>query len=211
MRKALGTIGPAVALPLLLLCTAAASATSQQSKPPRQSAVSGRSLPPVDRRTLEIVVLAFTSSTCPWAQRDSFRITLERLVSAASAYAASQPVPMRLVVAGAGLDESPEVGLAALRRLGSFDEISVGRGWLNPQAVRFGFRDFKHVIGTPGIVVYRREVTPRSQTIEVSADSVLDRGDGANGILALVDRVQRRSGAFASRRAVASTNPGRIR
>lgn len=154
-------------------------------------------LPPVNQRTTELVVLAFTSSTCPWAQRDSFRLALDRLVGAVRAYSSTRPSAVRTILAGASIDDDPEVGLRALRRLGLFDELTVGRGWLNPQVIRFGFRDHKYALGTPGVVVYQRDVTPKNATIDISADSVLDRGNGADGILALLRRVEARSGAFA--------------
>ncbi len=70
-----------------------------------------------------------------------------------------------------------------IANFGQFDEIVVGRGWLNSGAIRFFWRDFPGVAGVPQLIVFRRTVIVRDSIIDISPDSVLFRLSGAQAII----------------------------
>jgi hypothetical protein len=202
-RRAVRQLSFFVATLLLLTDVLSAQASTAQSR--QRQPTSARALPALNRSTPELVILAFTSSACGWAQRDSFKLELDRLTSVAREYARTQAVPLTVVRSAAALDNDPELGLQAIRRLGEFDEISIGRGWLNSHAIAYSWRDEPGRIGSPSVLLISRVVTPRQQSIAISADSVVDRGLGVKGITEMIARLRGRTGPF-----VSSTSPAGV-
>lgn len=191
-----GPIGFAFGALVVSLFAARPSQAQASTLAKRPQANRVRVLPPLEQPTHQVVVLAVTSSSCGFAARDSFKLALFNLMSAVRAYAQNVMPNAEVQLSGVSIDHDPEVGLAALRKLGAFDEMSVGRSWLNSQVIRFGLRDFPHRLATPSVVIFARRVTTHQKSIEVGLDSILARADGAAGIEQLRWRVTNRIGEF---------------
>lgn len=186
-----------VAVSLLPVSDGAAQRTPRTEAPfARKVSV----IPTFERPTTQLVALVITSSSCAYAASDSFRIELVHVLNALRAYAPQQMQNGEVLLAGVSIDHDPEVGLAALRKLGPFDEISVGGSWLNSQIVRFGLRDFPHRVGTPSLVLFKRTVTTHKKSIDVGPDSIVARADGIESIKQLRFRLINRTGEFSQAR-----------
>jgi hypothetical protein len=177
-----------VSLVAVMLLSFGQSVSAQVATPVR-TLPRTTSIPPANRTTVDLVLVAFTSSTCALASRDSARIGYERLLSGLRSFALRQTVIPRVTTLGVSLDWDIAAGTQALRRLGMFDEISIGQNWLNSQSIRFGFRDHPGRIGTPSALLVQRTVTPRSNTIVVTKDTVLERAFGAREMFLLATKL----------------------
>jgi hypothetical protein len=59
---------------------------------------------------------------------------------------------------GVAPDWSPGDGVAHLNKIGAFDEIAAGYGWMNSSALRYLWSDIPGDAGTPQLVLLYREV-----------------------------------------------------
>jgi hypothetical protein len=95
-------------------------------------------------------------------------------------------------VVGVALDEDLGAGIRFLKELGrsgrGFDEISVGKGWLNEQIVRLVWREGMATPSLPQVVLVARRVDARTypRHIDTQRDSVLLTVTGRNDIVAWV-------------------------
>lgn len=134
----------------------------------------------------EIVLVLTVGSFCP-SCRDpklpnavaGIRKTLGERVSRESA---------RLVDVGVSVDPVGGPGLTFLRRFGPFDEISVGRGWLNSGAIAFVVRDSRGELAIPHLAILSRRIDVGQTDLRVSQDSVLARYVGTNAIVRANER-----------------------
>lgn len=85
---------------------------------------------------------------------------------------------------GVALDWSTNQGASYLTQFGDFDEISVGRNWLNGSVVNFVWRDHPGPAATPMIVVFERDVVMDNEAIKVSQERILKRVVGGDEIRA---------------------------
>lgn len=94
-----------------------------------------------------------------------------------------------LVSVGVALDWDLNAGLNFLNAIGSFDEISIGRNWLNSQAVSYFWRDHPGEPALPQLMLVRRQVDVSNQVIGVSRDTVIKRWVGVPAILRLSEKL----------------------
>jgi hypothetical protein len=127
-----------------------------------------------------LVAIYIGSSDCHGSSLPGFPAVEHRTMAALGAYA--QQHGMRFVRIGVAVDASSEVGRAYLQRLGPFDMMSVGGGWLNPVAISYLWRDQPSDGTIPQIVVLRRIVKIASRGPLVGADSLLGRLVGIDGM-----------------------------
>ncbi len=83
---------------------------------------------------------------------------------------------------GVALDWDTNDGLRFLNKMGAFDEISIGRNWLNSHSVAFVWRDLPGAPTLPQLVVVEREVEVGPSMVEVGRDSVVARFLGLDEI-----------------------------
>lgn len=100
----------------------------------------------------------------------------------------------RLVTLGVSIDVDVEAGLRMLRRFGPFDEVAVGRGWLNLGAYRYIWNDFPGHAGVPQVLISERRAAG-SPRVELSGERVLYRRAGGDALMHWADEIQNRSNA----------------
>ena len=127
-----------------------------------------------------LVAIYVGSSDCHGSSLPEFPEVEQRTMAALARYAERNG--MRFVRVGVSVDASPTAGRAYLKRLGPFDAISVGGGWLNPVAVSYIWRDQPSDGIIPQIVVVRRIVSLTQSGPLVSPDSLLGRLVGIDGM-----------------------------
>lgn len=123
------------------------------------------------RRERLIVVIA--SSSCAAARAPGFSDTVRAVLRAAAN--AARDSGFVTVTLGVATDPTPRVGLRFLESLGPFDEIALGRSWLNSSAIRLMWRDHGGPPTVPQIVFLDRAVDVDSSTIRIGADSMVGR------------------------------------
>src|SRR5690606_33057748 len=87
---------------------------------------------------------------------------------------------IQVTLIGVALDWDINAGLRFLQSAGRFDEISVGRNWLNSHAVSHIWRDLPGPPVIPQIVVVDRTVRVDNDFITISIDSVVSRVVGVD-------------------------------
>ena len=164
-------------IPLVSLATAFAvvgargglSTTGQVSRPA-----------PAPRSGDEIMVVLLISETCPGAQDPEFRAGVRRAMAAVTDRALE--TGHRAVFVGVSLSSNTTSARRFIGDFAQFDEIVVGRGWLNSQAIRLFWRDSPGPAGVPQLVLMRRRIDVENGTIQVGRDSLLMRLTGVDEI-----------------------------
>lgn len=128
----------------------------------------------------ELVLVAMMSSTCAGIQAPGFAEALETIRDHLRREAAS--AGHTFVTIGVATDWMLDDGVEVLRRFGPFDEILVGRGWMNSGIVKYIWTDFPGRAAVPQLVVVEREVMT-GQFIEVSNARVRYRKASASQII----------------------------
>lgn len=84
----------------------------------------------------------------------------------------------------AALSANSESVRSFILNLGPFDEIVIGRGWLNTAALQYVWRDVPGISAVPQLVIVRRDVSVSPEgAVAVSSDSVVMRLTGAEAIM----------------------------
>src|SRR5690606_19685836 len=86
---------------------------------------------------------------------------------------------MKVATMGVALDRALDPGLEFLKRFGDFDEVSVGRSWMNSGAVSYFWRDVAGPDAIPQLIVVRRTVDVAENSLTVSEDQLVGRAVGA--------------------------------
>jgi hypothetical protein len=147
------------------------------ASPPAHAVPSASSLKTGD----EMLVIFIGGSFCGGSAQPGLReavATVNREM-AATARAAGR----RFVSVGVAMDWSVEDGVRFLHEFGKFDELVVGRNWLNSAVVRYVWRDVPGSATLPQIVVVMRHVTVAPTTIAVGDERLLVRKLGADEII----------------------------
>ncbi|CAN5329386.1 hypothetical protein BH23GEM2_BH23GEM2_19320 [soil metagenome] len=90
----------------------------------------------------------------------------------------------RFVYVGGALSNNTRRAREFMARFGPYDELVVGRGWLNSTAVYYMWRDIPGGSRLPQIVILQRSVEVLPEGIRISPDSVLLRVSGVEAIRA---------------------------
>jgi hypothetical protein len=88
------------------------------------------------------------------------------------------------VSVGVAMDWSVAEGVDFLLSFGQFDELVVGRNWLNSAVVRYVWRDTPGSAALPQLVVVTRHVNVGGSIIDVGSERLLTRKLGADEIIA---------------------------
>ncbi len=128
----------------------------------------------------ELVAIYIGSSFCAGSSLPRFPQVEQRTFATLAEYAMRKQ--MRFVRIGVSVDASPTIGMDYLRRLGPFDAVSVGGGWLNPLAITYLWRDQPADGTIPQIVVLQRIVKLTRTGPLLTSDSLLGRLVGIDGM-----------------------------
>jgi hypothetical protein len=124
----------------------------------------------------EVVMVFLASSTCPGIHdaslREALRLARDSLAEEARLSGKG------FVVVGVSLDWNLESGYRLLERFGPFDEVLIGRSWLNSGAVRYLWSDFPGIAAVPQLVVLER-VIDKDRSISIRDERVRFRKAGA--------------------------------
>lgn len=127
-----------------------------------------------------MVMVVIASSTCAGVQDRPFRDAVARIRSGLRERARAGGATF--VSVGVGTDRAPESGAALMKRLGPFDEVSLGRSWLNSGAVKYIWMDHPGAAMVPQDVVLERTIQ-WGRVVTVSDERILLRKVGARGIV----------------------------
>jgi hypothetical protein len=84
---------------------------------------------------------------------------------------------------GVAIDGPRSRGEAWLDKFGSFDEIVVGRNWMNSAVAHYIWSDPDALPAIPQLVLVTHRVSPSPRVIRVGADSVVKRWVGGGTLL----------------------------
>ncbi len=134
----------------------------------------------------ELVLLYIGSSTCVWCNAEELPGTLAELKDLVSKQA--NDAGYSFATMGIAKDSAVSQGLEHLQKVGGFDEVNTGRGWLNTGALRYVFMEHPGRSATPQVLVLRRTILPNTSTgFTVSGERVLIRKIGLNRIIEWAD------------------------
>ena len=131
----------------------------------------------------ETVLLLVGASWCPACQNDSLARSIASLQSHFTAIAKENGTAFGSI--GAALDWSLPKGIEWLTGTGKFDEVMVGRSWVNSAAVRYVWQDASAEPVVPQLLILRRDVVADSQRITVGPEVVRLRRSGVREIAEL--------------------------
>lgn len=104
-----------------------------------------------------------------WELMDSLRVRAERAHAVVS-------------TVGVAFDERVAAGIARLKEFGAFDEVIVGRNWLNTAATTYIWRDFPGPSAQPQVVLLTEPLHIGQQGVVVGQARVLERRIGFDGL-----------------------------
>lgn len=168
--------------------TLSAAPSAPPRAPPRVSAPTK----PLFQSGRYLVAYVFVSSECGFSTLRQTRRALREFPD--SLRATNGSAFANVSVIGVAIDEDVDAGLRFLRDVERsrhvFDEISVGRSWLNEQVMRLVWREGMATANLPQIVLVERQVdaTPYPRHIATQRDSVLLNLTGSEQIVAWVGK-----------------------
>lgn len=142
------TVFTAIILVLLILTKPASAQDSLQYGPDLQTYNYDRN------QELNLVYIG--ASWCQPCLEESLKQTLEELKIAL--YKVAESHNMNYSVIGVANDESLNDGWNFLQSSGYFDEIIIGKNWLNTGSIEFILKHEDILPGVPQIVVFKREI-----------------------------------------------------
>jgi hypothetical protein len=128
----------------------------------------------------QILLVYIGSEGCKASLKPTFVPLISAIREAVSRQAHDDHEPFSTLGVSAG--NSVELGLAYLKRFGSFDEISIGNGWLNDEAMHFVWQGLPGQALVPQVIVVERELKALEPGYEFSNERVLVRALGVQQI-----------------------------
>ncbi|GIW51696.1 MAG: hypothetical protein KatS3mg081_1051 [Gemmatimonadales bacterium] len=134
--------------------------------------------------TEELLAVLVISSDCRYDA--AFPNAIERLkvTLARRARATSRTFAAIAVV----VDWSPRNAARFIKQFGQFDEILLGRNWLNTGVVRYVWRDLPGPPQVPQVIVVKRRVEVSERSIHVGGEAEVVRKLGTTEILEWVEQ-----------------------
>jgi hypothetical protein len=129
----------------------------------------------------EIVAVFIGGSFCGGSRMPGLREAVERANRDLRARALVEGT--RFASVGVALDWSVSDGAKFLAEFGPFDELVIGRNWLNTAVIKYVWRDIPGQAAVPQMVVVRRHVDSDASGIVVSNERLLTRKLGADEII----------------------------
>lgn len=154
------------------LCCVLLNASSLQAVPPvavstqvasqdtTEQYVQG--LPGKDEIRQEYVFMLITSSSCGWATNPEGISALQELIAQYESSAKEQNAVF--VKHAIGLDWDVDEGFEIIQSIGSFDEVSIGRNWMNEAAMSHIWNDEETQPSVPQVVIFTRDVIGHGMT-----------------------------------------------
>lgn len=164
--------------PLLVVITAAAT-IGAATRLVRDPLAAYRPAPL--RSGTEVLMVLIGSSGCAGTAAPGLPEAVARVKTALRSKAEREA--QSFVTIGVALDWSIPKGMAMLERFGPFDEVMVGRSWLNSGVVKYIWKDVPGFAATPQIVVLEREIANDGGFV-VGPEQVRTRRIGADAIIA---------------------------
>ncbi len=162
---------------LFLLAVVVATAGTRFAWQPRR-AVFARSTIQNGR---DVAMVFFVSSSCLGGRDERLQGALRELRRAIESRLATAGV--RFASIGVSLDQPSAAGWAFLRRFGSFDEVVLGRNWLNSAAIAYLWRDLPGTPTIPQLVLIERSVEVGAGGLQIGSDRLLTRKVGVEDIV----------------------------
>ena len=163
-----------------------AIAESQISPTPSDTIYSPRYGEGVKEAGRELVAYYIGSKFCGGSQNPQVKSAVRRSIMRLQRQADS--LGLSFTVVGVAVDWKPEDGWEYLRSVGAFDEVAVGRNWLNSAAVERLWRDPKGRGLTPQFVIITRVVQDDGRRLTFSADTIVARIEGGDTIMEWASR-----------------------
>ncbi len=129
----------------------------------------------------EIVVVLIGSQSCGASKVPAFLEAMDTLRVLLQVRSGREG--FRFSITGVALDWSPAVGLAFLESLGDFDEIIVGRNWLNTGALRYVWKDIPGPASLPQVLVLERDVEVGPAGVTLRTERPMARVVGTDRII----------------------------
>ncbi|HYT82732.1 MAG TPA: hypothetical protein VEK86_04730 [Gemmatimonadales bacterium] len=117
---------------------------------------------------------------CNADKAPGFKQTITKMREFVSSQASARHY--HLATIGVALDWTVRDGLDFVRAFGDFDEVMVGRNWLNEGAIKYIWRDVVGDPKVPQIVIVLREVKVGDRAINVGMETLLLRKMGVDEI-----------------------------
>lgn len=133
----------------------------------------------------ELLLVFVGASSCGAHRRQGFAEVVEAAKKALADRAQREGHSFAAV--GVALDWAAEDGLTFLRAFGQFDELLVGRNWLNTGAIKYIWKELPGRAAIPQVLVVRRRIQVGRTGITVSHEELLLRRVGVHAILAWAD------------------------
>lgn len=128
----------------------------------------------------ELVFVFIGSASCRWSNLPEMVELFRDGRDAVQAKA--QAAGLGFATMGVAQDNTVELGIEHLRRFGRFDEMAVGRGWLNTSLLKYVYGELPGVAATPQVVVVARSLIEHGGQWDVDGEQVLVRLSGLSEI-----------------------------
>lgn len=128
----------------------------------------------------EVVFVYLGSSTCKWCQAEELPGLIAELKNSVRTQAEAEGFSFSTI--GIAKDASITDGLEHLRRIGAFDEVSTGRGWLNLGILQYVFVTHPGRAATPQVIVLSRLVERKATGFSIIDENVLARKTGLGAL-----------------------------
>lgn len=143
------------------------------------------------KETSELVLILLSSANCPCNDNKDFAPTIRQIKSELATRAKAKGVTFVSIAvdmnAGAEdgvryyVDHKTQSGLAI--DLGKWDEISVGRRWLNTVAIQRVWQDKEGIASMPQLIVVEQRVSQNSKGFSVLNSTVVKRLSGTSAFM----------------------------
>lgn len=127
----------------------------------------------------ELALVYIGSSSCVWSNVAGLPAAVRALKERVKHRAEESGRSFAAI--GIAVDRSTEAGLTHLNKLGAFDEVITGRGWLNIGVIKYLHEDMPGQVATPQIVIVDRWVGRGTRT-GMFDETVVVRKIGASEI-----------------------------
>ncbi len=134
----------------------------------------------------ELALIYIGSSTCYWSNVDLLPSLLREIKTQLRERAQSTGYYFASI--GIARDRNVESGLRHLRKMGPFDEVMTGRGWLNIGVLKYVFEDLPGPAATPQVLVVKRQLYRELEATEIRSEEILVRKVGVAEIEAWVQQ-----------------------
>lgn len=128
----------------------------------------------------ETILVFVGASFCAGSTAPDIPAAVSRIIQHHAARAVEQGYQFASI--GVAIDWSVDDGLPFIRSVARFDEVVVGRNWLNSAVARYIWRDIPGDASLPQILILQRHIRVQSHSIDLGDETLLARKVGADEI-----------------------------